>query len=110
MVFIAVVFSVSLLFVPAVAATTGADAFEIIYQQFTIVWNKAWLLVCYEAMLLLIKLNFRADLGILLPRWLFHRDAPDAPLPYRGDAAIHGLRELMARWGYRKGSNTALYE
>ena len=57
-VLIAVVFSVSLFFVPAVAATTGADAFEIIYQQFAIVWNKPWLLVCYEAMLLLIKLIF----------------------------------------------------
>ena len=58
MALIALVFSVSLFFVPAVAATTGADAFEIIYQQFTIVWNKPWLLVCYEAMLLLIKLIF----------------------------------------------------
>ncbi|MYC78064.1 hypothetical protein F4X10_20065 [Candidatus Poribacteria bacterium] len=64
MVFIAVVFGVSLLFVPAVAAATGADAFEIIYQQFAIVWNKPWLLVCYEAMLLLIKCIF-------LPIWAF---------------------------------------
>jgi hypothetical protein len=50
--------------VPAVVATTGADAFETIYQQFAIVWNKPWLLVCYEAMLLLIKL-------ILVPIWAF---------------------------------------
>ena len=63
-VLIALVFSVSLLFVPAVAATTGADAFEIIYQQFAIVWNKPWLLVCYEAMLLLIKIIF-------VPIWTF---------------------------------------
>ena len=58
MALVATVFSVSLLFVPAVVATTGADAFETIYQQFAIVWNKPWLLVCYEAMLLLIKLLF----------------------------------------------------
>ena len=58
MALIALVFSVSLFFVPAVAATTGADTFEIVYQQFTIVWNKPWLLVCYEAMLLLIKIIF----------------------------------------------------
>ena len=64
MVLIAIVFSTSLLFVPAVAATTGADAFEIIYQQFAIVWNKPWLLVCYEAMLLLIKFIF-------VPIWAF---------------------------------------
>ena len=64
MALIAIVFSVSLLFVPAVAATTGADAFEIIYQQFAIVWNKPWLLVCYEALLLLIKFIF-------VPIWAF---------------------------------------
>ncbi len=64
MALIAIVFSVSLLFVPAVAATTGADAFEVIYQQFAIVWNKPWLLVCYEALLLLIKFIF-------VPIWAF---------------------------------------
>ena len=64
MVFIAIVFGVSLLFVPAVVATTGADAFETIYQQFAIVWNKSWLTVCYEAMLFLIKLVF-------VPIWAF---------------------------------------
>ena len=61
---IAVVFCVSLLFVPAVVATTGADAFETIYQQFAIVWNKSWLTVCYEVMLFLIKLIF-------VPIWAF---------------------------------------
>ena len=62
--FITVVFGVSLLFVPAVIATTGADAFETIYQQFAIVWNKPWRMVCYEALLLLLKLIF-------VPIWAF---------------------------------------
>ena len=62
--FIALVCCVSLLFVPAVVATTGADAFETIYQQFAIVWNKSWLTVCYETMLFLIKLVF-------VPIWAF---------------------------------------
>ena len=61
---IAVVFGVSLLFVPAVVATTGADAFETIYQQFAIVWNQPWHTVCYEVMLFLIKLVF-------VPIWAF---------------------------------------
>ena len=61
---IAVVFCGSLLFVPAVVATTGADTFETIYQQFAIVWNKPWLTVCYEVMLFLIKLIF-------VPIWAF---------------------------------------
>lgn len=64
MVFIGVVFVMSLLFVPAVAATTGADAFETIYQQFAIVWNQPWRLVCYETLLCVIKL-------ILVPIWAF---------------------------------------
>ncbi|MDE0017962.1 MAG: hypothetical protein OXU51_17405 [Candidatus Poribacteria bacterium] len=62
--FIAIVCCVSLLFVPVVVATTGADAFETIYQQFAIVWNKSWLTVCYETMLFLIKLVF-------VPIWAF---------------------------------------
>ena len=58
MALIAVVFGVSLLFVPAVVATTGADAFETIYQQFAIVWNQPWRTVCYEVILFLMKLVF----------------------------------------------------
>ena len=61
---IAAVFGVSLLFVPAVVATTGADAFETIYQQFAIVWNQPWRTVCYEVMLFLMKLVF-------VPIWAF---------------------------------------
>lgn len=61
---ILVVFGVSLLFVPAVVATTGADAFETIYQQFVIVWNEPWHIVCYETLLFLIKLIF-------VPIWAF---------------------------------------
>ena len=61
---IAVVFGVSLLFVPAVVATTGADAFEAIYQQFAIVWNQPWRTVCYEVILFLMKLVF-------VPIWAF---------------------------------------
>ncbi len=61
---ITVVLSVSLLFVPVVVATTGADAFETIYQQFAIVWNKPWHAVCYEVLVFLIKLIF-------VPIWAF---------------------------------------
>lgn len=64
MALIAVVFGVSLLFVPAVVATTGADAFETIYQQFAIAWNQPWRTVCYEVILFLVKLVF-------VPIWAF---------------------------------------
>ena len=64
MAFISVVIIVSLFLVPAVAAATGADTFETIYQQFAIVWNQPWRLVGYEALLFVIKLIF-------VPIWAF---------------------------------------
>ncbi len=64
MALIGVILGVSLLFVPAVVATTGADTFETIYQQFAIVWNQPWRTVCYEGILFLIKLVF-------VPIWAF---------------------------------------
>ncbi len=56
------VFISSLFFVPAVVSTTGADAFETIYQLFAMLWNQPWRLVSYGLLLLLLKL-------ILVPIW-----------------------------------------
>ncbi len=108
MAFMAIVFSASLLFVPAVAATTGADAFEIIYQQFAIIWNKPWLLVCYEAMLLLIKLIFvpiwaffcLAGFSIvMLPTRLFHTEAMQQFMGY-ANLWLGGAVEKIATLPY----------
>ena len=108
MVFIAVVFGVSLLFVPAVAAATGADAFEIIYQQFAIVWNKPWLLVCYEAMLLLIKCIFlpiwaffclAGFLIVMLPTRLFHAEGMQQFIGY-ANGWLGGAVEKVATLPY----------
>lgn len=108
MALIAIVFSASLLFVPAVAATTGADAFEIIYQQFTMVWNKSWLLVCYEAMLLLIKLIFvpvwaffcLAGFSIvMLPTRLFHTEVMQQLMGY-ANLWLGGAVEKIAALPY----------
>ena len=108
MALIAIVFSTSLLFVPAVAATTGADAFEIIYQQFAIVWNKPWLLVCYEAMLLLIKFIFvpiwaffcLAGFSIvMLPTRLFHTEATQQFMGY-ANLWLGGAVEKIATLPY----------
>ena len=78
MALISVVLIVSLFFVPAVAATTGADAFETIYQQFAIVWNQPWRLLCYETLLFVIKLIFVPIWAFFLPLRLFDSHAPDA--------------------------------
>ena len=108
MALMAIVFSVSLLFVPAVAATTGADAFEIIYQQFAVVWNKSWLLVCYEAMLLLIKLIFvpiwaffcLAGFSIvMLPTRLFHTEVMQQSMGY-ANLWLGGVVEKIAALPY----------
>lgn len=45
-----------LFLVPAVAATTNVDAFEIIYQLFSIVWNQPWRLLGYGVLLTVLKI------------------------------------------------------
>ena len=108
MALIAIVFSASLLFIPAVAATTGADAFEIIYQQFAMVWNKLWLLVCYEAMLLLIKFIFVPIWAlfcltgfsiVMFPTHLFHTEAMQRFMGY-ANVWLGGTVERVATLPY----------
>ncbi len=108
MVLIAIVFSVGLLFVPPVAAATGADTFEIIYQQFAIVWSKPWLLVCYEAVLLLIKCIFvpiwaffcLAGFSIMmLPTRLFHTEVMPQFMGY-ANVWLGGAVEKIATLPY----------
>lgn len=54
--FILSVFLVGLFLVPAMAATTEVDAFEIIYQLFSIIWNQPWRLLSYGLLLSALKL------------------------------------------------------
>ena len=61
-VFITAVFICSLFFFFSIIATTGADAFETIFQLFAISWNQPWRLIGYGSLLFLLKL-------ILVPIW-----------------------------------------
>ncbi|MDE0502798.1 MAG: hypothetical protein OXI86_01870 [Candidatus Poribacteria bacterium] len=63
MVYLLVILSVSLLFVPAVVAAADTDTFETIYQHFSIVWNQPWRIVVYEFLLVGLKL-------ICIPVWI----------------------------------------
>lgn len=45
-----------LFLIPAAAATTNVDAFEIIYQLFSIVWNQPWRLLGYGVLLFVLKI------------------------------------------------------
>ncbi|MBL7095975.1 hypothetical protein ISS22_18675 [candidate division KSB1 bacterium] len=47
-VFLALVFGVSLLLAPAIIATTDDDAFEAVFQSFSTLWSQPWRLVLYE--------------------------------------------------------------
>ena len=108
MALIVTVFGVSLFFVPAVVATTGADAFETIYQQFAIVWNKPWLLLCYEVILLLIKLIFvpiwtlfciAGFLIVMLPMRLLHTETLQQFMGY-ANLWLGGAVEKLATLPY----------
>ena len=57
MIYLVVVLSVSLFFVPAVVAAADTDTFETIYQHFSIVWNQPWRIVVYEFLLFGLKLS-----------------------------------------------------
>ena len=79
--FIITVLISSLFFVPAIIATTNADAFETIYQLFSIVWNQPWRIVGYGGLLLVLKLIFvpiwaifclTGFVIILLPMYYLH--------------------------------------
>ena len=81
--FIITVLIASLFFVPAIAATTNADAFETIYQLFATVWNQPWRIVGYGIFLFFLKLIFvpiwaifclAGFIIILLPMYYLHTE------------------------------------
>ncbi len=49
-VFFVLVLGVAMLQVPAVIATTDDDAFEAVFQSFSILWSQPWRLIFYEAL------------------------------------------------------------
>jgi len=47
-VFLAIIFVVALILSPGIIATTDEDAFEAVFQSFSIVWAQPWRLLLYE--------------------------------------------------------------
>ncbi len=47
-VFLAIIVIVTLVQVPAIIATTNDDAFEVVFQSFSLVWSQPWRLILYE--------------------------------------------------------------
>lgn len=55
MVYTAAVFVVSLFLAPSITAVEGSDAFEVIYQEYRLLWGQPWRMVWYEVLLLITK-------------------------------------------------------
>jgi len=49
-IFLAIVVAVALLLAPAIIATTDDDAFEAVFQSFSVVWNQPWRFIVYEVL------------------------------------------------------------
>lgn len=47
-VFLIIIFVVTLIQAPAIIATTNDDAFEAVFQSFSLVWSQPWRLILYE--------------------------------------------------------------
>ena len=47
-VFLAIILAVTLIQAPAIIATTNDDAFEAVFQSFSLVWSQPWRLILYE--------------------------------------------------------------
>lgn len=54
--FFAIVSIVATILVPSILATTDEDAFEAIFQSFSIAWSQPWRLIFYEAMTIILSL------------------------------------------------------
>jgi len=46
-----VVVAVSLFFAPSITAVEGADSFEVIYQEYRLLWGQPWRMLIYEILL-----------------------------------------------------------
>ena len=63
MAYLLVTLGVSLFFAPSVVAAADSDAFETVYQHFSMIWNQPWRVVIYEALLFGVKM-------ICMPIWV----------------------------------------
>jgi hypothetical protein len=54
--FFAVILLVSIILVPSIIATTDEDAFEAVFQTFSLTWSQPWRLVIYEGVITLLSL------------------------------------------------------
>jgi len=66
--FLIIIFVVSLLFVPAIIATTNEDAFEAVFQTFSISTGQPWRLVVYGVLVGILEL-----VGLVILAWAVKR-------------------------------------
>ena len=97
--FLAIVFGVSLILVPAILATTDEDAFEAVFQTFSSAWGQPWRFVLYEFMTVALTLVSFGILAFAVKRAFFIMKALFAFA--MGDKfinlAAHGMY-LLQKW------------
>jgi len=49
-VFFVIIFAIAMIQAPAIIATTDDDAFEAVFQSFSLAWSQPWRLILYEAL------------------------------------------------------------
>lgn len=63
-----IIFGLALLLAPAIIATTDGDAFEVVFQSFSVLWNQPWRLILYEALTGVLSVA-----GLLVMAFLFKK-------------------------------------
>ena len=64
--FLALVTGVAILLVPSVVATTDEDAFEAIFQSFSVAWSQPWRFIFYEAISIVLSFVALAVLAFFI--------------------------------------------
>jgi hypothetical protein len=74
LVFIIVILFVSIVLVPSIIATTDEDAFEAVFQTFSITWNQPWRLVIYEVAVVILAIFSTGILAVAIKKavWLMN--------------------------------------
>ncbi|MDZ7723169.1 MAG: hypothetical protein U5R06_10290 [candidate division KSB1 bacterium] len=53
--FVAIVAAITLLYAPSILATTDEDAFEAVFQSFSMTWSQPWRMIFYQALTLVLS-------------------------------------------------------
>lgn len=94
-VFLVIIFAVAMMQAPAIIATTDDDAFEAVFQSFSMVWTQPWRLILYQALSALLAvfafyvLAFLAKKAFLVMEGVFAATMGDSFINISSQAMYH---------------------